>query len=96
MATMKGKDNGFDLEVTVSELAKKQKLGIGDLQELEIIYTDTKNLSYSAEVTLPKGLTMEGLKEIITKTCLMCDNPVKKMCSSIQRQTNTKLTTKQD
>lgn len=78
MATMKGNENGFDLEVTVYELAKKQKLGIGDLQELEIIYTDTKDLSYSAEVKLSKGWTMEDLKQIVTQSCLMCDNPVKK------------------
>lgn len=78
MATIKGNENGFDLEVTISELAKKQKLGVGDLNELEMIFTDSKGLTYSASVILSKGWTMDDLQEIVKKSCLMCDNPVKK------------------
>lgn len=78
MATIKGNENGFDLEVNISELAKKQKLGVGDLNELEMIFTDSKGLTYSAEVILTKGWTMDDLHEVVKQSCLMCDNPVKK------------------
>lgn len=84
MATMKVNDSGFDLEVTISELAKKQKLGIGDLNELEMIFTDSKGLTYSVEVILSKGWTVDDLQEIVKQSCLMCDNPVKK-CVAVFR-----------
>ena len=38
---------------------------------------DLKNEKYEATVTLHKGWTQEELQQIVTETCLMCDNPPK-------------------
>ena len=74
----KGKTKGgFDIEIVLSEKAKKQGKIIGELQELFMEIIDLKNEKYEATVTLHKGWTQEELQQIVTETCLMCDNPPK-------------------
>ena len=74
----KGKTKeGFDIEIVLSEKAKKEGKIIGEIQELLMEITDVKKEKYEATVTLHKGWTQEELQKIVTETCLLCDNPPK-------------------
>ena len=74
----KGKTKeGFEIEIVLSEKAKKEGKIIGELQDLLMEITDIKNEKYEATVTLHKGWTQEELQQIVTETCLLCDSKPK-------------------
>jgi len=65
--------DGLDIEIVLSEKAKKEGEILGKIQDLIMEITDVKNEKYEATVTLHNGWTQEELQQIVTETCLLCD-----------------------
>lgn len=68
---------GFDIEIVLSDKAKKQGKILGEIQDLLMEITDVNNEKYEAKVTLHNGWTQDDLQNITTETCLLCDAKVK-------------------
>lgn len=69
--------DGLDIEIVLSEKAKKQGEILGKIQDLLMEITDVENEKYEATVTLHSGWTQEELQQIVTETCLLCDSKPK-------------------
>ena len=76
-------EKGSDIEIVYSEKAQKDQIKIGDLTDMEMIITDDAGEMYQENTTLSNGWTQSDLKNIVTETLMLCDNPPKSIVAKI-------------